>query len=139
MSTTLGITFACRTDLGPRFELAQSDAEILGDDIYRRMMNDSVIGDSPEAIDYGDDVRKLMGAPLTDGDVEALGPRYSVMLQRSPRILTADVTVTRMPAATGQIALRFSVGVTSESGPFDFLYELNETTFTQVGLTAGSP
>lgn len=139
MTATLGRTFACRTDLGPRFELAQTDAQILGDDVFRRLTNDSVIGDSPEAIDFGDDVRKLQGARLTDGDIAGLGPRYSAVLQRSPRILTADVTVTRMPSAPGQVALRFDVSVTSEVGPFDFLYELNGTTFSQVGVTAGSP
>lgn len=139
MTTTLGITFACRTDLGARFELAQTDAQILGDDIFRRLTCDSVIGDSPEAIDFGDNVRKLYGAKLSDGEVAGLGPRYSAVLQRSPRILTADVVVTRMPAPPGQIALRLTVSVTAEAGPFSFIYLLNGTTFSQVGVTAGSP
>ena len=139
MSTTLGITFACRTDLTPRFDVCTSDRQILGDDIFRRMMNDSVIGDSPEAIDYGDNVRKLLGAALSDGEVDALGLRYSVVLQRSPRILTADVVVTRMAAAPGQIALRFSVSVTTEVGPFSFLFALTSETFSEIGVTAGSP
>ena len=144
MSTTLGITFACRDDLSPRFDIATTDEQILGDEIYHRLTTDRVIGFdadgnyTPDAASFGDDVRKLAGAALSDSDVKALGPRFASVLQRSGRIETADVRVTSGPAVAGEVSLDFAINVVSSTDvPFAFLFRLTGTTFVDVGVTPG--
>ncbi len=144
MSTTLGITFACRTDLSPRFDIATTDEQILGDEIYHRLTTDRVLGFdadgnyTPEAASFGDDVRKLSGAGMSDADVKALGPRFSAVLQRSGRIETADVKVTSGTIVNGEMSLDFAINVVSSTDvPFSFLFRLTGTTFVNVGLANG--
>ena len=144
MSTTLGITFACRDDLSPRFDIATTDEEILTDEIYHRLTTDRVLGFDVdgnytlEAAAFGDDVRKLAGAALSDADVAALGPRFAAVLQRSGRIETADVKVTAGPIVNGDVSLDFAINVVSSTDvPFAFLFRLTGSTFTNVGVTPG--
>jgi hypothetical protein len=144
MSTTLGITFACRDDLTPGFSLATSDAQILGDEIYHRLTTDRVLGFdddgnyTAEAASFGDDVRKLQGAAMTDDAIAALGPRFSAMLQRSGRIETADARVTRGVLVNGEAPLYFAVDVVASTGaPLSFLFRLTGATLVNVGVTPG--
>lgn len=144
MSTTLGITYACRDDCSPQFSICTTDEQILGDEVYHRLTTDRVLGfDSagnytPDAASFGDDVRKLAGAALSDSAVAALGQRYSLMLQRSGRIETADVTVTRGDSTSGEVDLYFAVDVVSSTAlPFAFLFRLTGTTFVNVGVSQG--
>ncbi len=145
MSTTLGITFACRTDLSPRFDIATTDEQIVTDEIFHRLTTDRVVGFdptgeyTPDAASFGDDVRKLAGAALSDADVAALGPRYAAVLQRSGRIETADVRVTAGTIVNGETSLDFAINVVSSTDvPFAFLFRLTGTTFVNVGVTNGA-
>lgn len=138
--TTLGITFACRDGFTAQFSLAQTDEEIVADEVYHRMTTDRVLGDTPEALEWGSDVFRRCGATMTDGEILALGPEYAGVLQRSPLVDHADVGVTRLPSPQGTIALEFDINVTpknpvtDETGePLSFLFRLNAGNFFRVG------
>jgi hypothetical protein len=134
MTTRLGVTFACRDDFDAQFRLAQTDREIIGDEVYHRLTADRVTGDSEEAQNFGRDVRRLAGARMSDTEVAELGPTLSAILQRSGRVETADVTVTKTTPSPGLIALQFAVSVTAVTGDtFDFLFLLTPDTFEQIG------
>lgn len=144
MTTTLGITLACLDDCSPQFSICTTDEQILREEVYHRLTTDRVLGFdddgnyTPDAASFGDDVRKLAGASLTDSAVSALGPRYAAVLQRSGRIETADVKVTRGDIVNGEADLDFTVNVVSSTElPFSFLFRLTGTTFVNVGVSQG--
>jgi hypothetical protein len=109
---SIGVTFACREGLDPSFRICASDEEIVIDEAWRRMTTDSVIGDTDEAANFGKNVFRECGSYLSDPQVQLLGPTYGEVLQRSPIIETADVTVTRGPSPSPMIDLVFTVAVT---------------------------
>jgi hypothetical protein len=124
--------------------VATTDEQILRDEVYHRLTTDRVLGFdedgnyTADAASFGDDVRKLAGAAMSDDALAALGPRFSAMLQRSGRIDTADVTVATGPVVDGETSLDFSVSVVAADGaPYDFLFRLTGTTFVNVGVTPG--
>lgn len=130
--------------MSPRFDVATTDEQILGDEIYHRLTTDRVIGFkedgsyTEDAAAFGDDVRKLIGAALSEADINALGPRYAAVLQRSGRIETSDVKVTNGPIVDGEASLDFVIDVVSSTDvPFSFLFRLTSTTFINVGVTPG--
>ena len=138
--TTLGITFACRDGLDAQFSLAQSDEEIVEDEVLHRMTTDKVLGSTPEAQDWGRNVFRRCGATLSDGENLALGPEYSEVLQRSPLIEHADVAVSKFDSTPGLIALEFAINVTpknpvtDETGaPLSFIFRLTAANFFRVG------
>jgi len=138
MSARLGHTFACFRDFGPRFEVNATDEQTVRDEVLHRLTTDSVLGDSPEATDYGFNVRRRLGARMTDDDVNALGPMLSAVLQRSGRIDSADVTCSRLPSPPGLLSLMIAVTVIAPAGDtFSFVFKLTGSTFEQVGV-AGS-
>jgi hypothetical protein len=135
-NVTLGYVFACLDGPDASFRLAQSDREILRDEVYHRLTTDSVIGEGPAAENFGKDVRGLLGGKLTDGDIEELGPTLAAVLQQSERIATALVDVTRTRLRPDLIHLSFAVTVTAVTGvTFDFLFLLTPDTFEQIGAT----
>ena len=136
MTPTLGVTYSCFFDFTSRFGVCATNEEIVLAEVYHRLTTDNVIGDTPEAADWGDDVRKLQGAPLTEPQIAGLGPRFALVVQRSPLILTADIVVTSEPAPTGFVALLFAVTVTTPAGTFYFVFRLTPETFEQVGQTS---
>ncbi len=139
MTTTLGVTFACFRGFGPRFEVATTDEQIVRDEVFRRLTADSVLGDSPEAADWGYDLRQRLGARMTDDDAMALGPLLSAVLQRSGRIETADVKCDRIPNDSGLLSLSISVTVTTVTGDtFSFVFKLTGSTFEQVGVVGST-
>jgi len=138
MSTRLGLTFACFRDFGARFETSATDEETVRDEVLHRLTTDSVLGPSPEAADWGFDVRSRLGARMSDDDIAALGPTLSAVLQKSGRIDSADVVCTRLPSTPGLLSLLIAVDVIMTSGDtFSFVFKLTGSTFEQVGV-AGS-
>lgn len=141
-NTTLGITFACFDGPDAQFSLAQTDREILRDEVYHRLICDRVLGDSDEAQSFGRDVRRLAGAKMSTADIAELGPTLSAMLQQSGRVEHADVTVTKTTPSPGLIHLTFAVSVTARNpitgdvgDAFDFLFLLTPDTFGQIGAS----
>ncbi len=141
-NTTLGITFACFDGPDAMFRLAQSDREIMRDEVYHRLTCDTVLGDSDAAQSFGRDVRRYAGAKMSDTDVKELGPALSAVLQQSGRVEFADVTVTRTKPRPDLQHLTFAVSVaarnpvTGDTGEtFDFLFLLTPDTFEQIGAT----
>jgi len=138
-ATTLGYTFACRDGFDPSFRLAQSDEEIVADEIYHRLTTSSVLGDTPEAASWGVNIFLLCGDHMGAARLAALGPALSAALQQSPLIETADVTVTPGPR-TDLVDLAIAVDVTAKhpvtgeiAGGFTFLFALTGSTFRRVG------
>lgn len=141
---SLGVTFACFDALDPSFRIAASDYEIVRDEVYHRMTTDSVIGDTDEALSWGLNVFRECGAYLSDPQVQLLGPTYGAMLQNSPLIDSADVTVTRGDSPPGIIDLVFTVDVTPINpstgvigDALSFVFRLNGDTFGLVGNPDG--
>ena len=131
----LGVTFACREDFDGLFSVATSDEQILQDEIFHRLTTDSVLGDTPEANDWGRDVRRLLGSPMTSADIATLGPELGDMLQqKSPLIEFADVTVTRTSDIGDPLVLRIeTTGQSATGAPFSFLFTLDGTNYLRVG------
>lgn len=139
MTTTLGLTFACLFDLTARFAVATTDRQIAYEEVFHRLTTDSVLGDTDEATDFGFDVRTRLGADMSDDDIAGLGPMLSGVLQRSGRLDSADVVVTRGPGVPGLISLLFAVSVTLVTGDsFSFVFKLTGSTFEQVGTTGSA-
>lgn len=139
-TTTLGITFACLDGPDAQFRLAQTDGEIMRDEVYHRLTADSVLGDSDAAANFGRDVRRYAGAKMSLADVAELGPSLSAVLQQSPRVEYADVTVTRTRPRPDLQHLTFSVVVAARNpitgdvgDTFSFLFLLTPDTFEQIG------
>lgn len=136
MSTTLGNTFACFTDVTGRFALAQTDEEILRDEVYHRLTTDTVLGDTDTARSFGFNVRQRLGARMSDDDIASLGPMLAAMLQRSGRVDSADVECKRLAGAPGLLSLSIAVSVIAVTGEtFAFLFQLSGSTFEQVGAS----
>lgn len=141
---SIGVTFACFDALDPSFRIAASDYEIVRDEVYHRMTTDSVIGDTDEALSWGLDVFRECGSYVDDAKVALLGPTYAAMLQGSPLIETADVTVTRGPSAPPAVDLVFTISVTPISpstglvgDALSFVFLLTADTFALVGNPDG--
>lgn len=142
-ATMLGITIACFDGPDAQFRIAQTDEEILRDEVYHRLTTDSVVGDSPEAKNFGHDVRRYAGARLSATAEAELGPTLSATLQQSGRVEYADVTVTSERPSPDLLHLTFSVTVrarhpvTGDVGDsFVFLFLLTPDTFEQIGAPA---
>jgi len=138
--TLLGITFACRTGLDAQFSLAQTDEQIVAEEVEHRLTCRQVLGDTDEAIDWGIDIFERCGAAMTDAEIAAFGPECAAVLQRSPVVDYADVAATKLPSAPGTISLELAVTVrpknpvTDEVGePLSFIFRLTPDTFYRVG------
>ncbi len=139
MSPRLGVTFACFRGLGARFQVATTDEEIIRDEVFHRLTTDTVLGDSDEARSFGLDVRRRLGARMSDDDVASIGPMLSAVLQQSGRLDSADVVVTRLPSTTVLLSLSFAVTVvTTSADTFSFLFQLTGSNFEQVGTTGSA-
>ncbi len=134
MTTTLGVTFACFRGFTSQFDIAQIDEQILRDEVFHRLTTDTVLGDSEDAASFGYDVRRRLGARMTDEEIAGLGPLLSSVLQRSGRVDSADVIVTRVATTGPLLSLLIAVSVVAITGEtFSFLFKLTGSTFEQVG------
>jgi hypothetical protein len=138
-ATIFGVTLSCRDGFDELFSVAQTDEQIVLDDVYHRMTTDTVLGDTEEAASFGLNVFRRCGAAMSDPQIAALGPEYAAMLQGSPLVEFADVAVTR-GTRTDLIGLNFEVSVTAKSpltgdivGSFSFVFRLTGDTFFRVG------
>ncbi len=139
MSPRLGNTFACFRGFTSQFAVATTDEQIIRDEVYHRLTTDSVLGASPEASDFGFNVSRNLGAEMSDDDIASLGPMLSAVLQRSGRLDSADVKVTRLDSVPGILSLSIAVSVVAVTGDtFDFLFRLTGSTFEQVGNTGST-
>ncbi len=138
-ATIFGVTLACRDGFDALFSVAQTDAEIVAAEVHRRMTTDFVLGDTPEAQQFGLNVFRRCGAAMGEAEVRALGPEYAAMLQGSPLIEHADVGVTR-GERQDLLELTFAVQVTAKNpatgdfaGSFSFVFQLSGNNFFRVG------
>lgn len=139
MSPRLGVTFSCFRGLTSRFALAETDEQIVLHEVFHRLTADTVQGQSEEADSFGFDVRRRLGAAMSDDDVASLGPMLSSMLQRSGRLASADVRVSRLASTPGLLSLMFAVSVMTAAGnSFSFLFQLTGSSFEQVGNTGST-
>ncbi len=139
-ATKLGVTFACRDGFDASFRVATTDREIVADEVYHRMTTDSVLGDTPEAINWGKNIFRECGGTVSDAKIKLLGPTYSAVLQGSPLVEHADVVVTRASSRTDLVDLLFEASVTPKNPITDevaasltFIFRLTGDTFELVG------
>lgn len=128
MSTTaspldpFGYDMKVGADLDPSGRSASGD-ELVADAVLHRFSCEwlYLIGDPNDRVDFGERVTDWVGEALTDAALAAKGPRLSIILQRDPRIVTANVVVTRAPtgirlADQTMVALLIAVVITTSSG-----------------------
>jgi hypothetical protein len=144
-NVTLGYTFSCpAAGLDASFRLCETDAQIVTEECERRLTTRSVLGDTPEAIDFGENIFELCGDHVSDAEIPSLGPRLGGVLQKSPIIEHADVVVTR-GTRTDLIDLFLEVTVTPKNPTTDeigtslsFFFRLTGDTFQRVGNPDGN-
>ncbi|MEI8256221.1 MAG: hypothetical protein WCJ30_11175 [Deltaproteobacteria bacterium] len=134
--TDFGVDIACLDDADPRWTTCTGNALVL-QDVYHRLTTGSVLGriinpdgtvePDPEAENYGDDVRLLVG-DATDESAPGLGTRFSDVVQRSKRIDTADCVVSLESMGDGKARLILAITGTSAAGPFSFIFAATSTT-----------
>lgn len=134
--TDFGTDIRCMDDADPRWSTCTGAALVL-QDVYHRITTDSVLGRiinpdgtteaDPEAENFGDDVRKLVGS-ANDDNAPALGPRFAAVVQRSRRILTADCIARAEDAGNGNCNIILEISGTSAAGPFSFVFRADSTT-----------
>lgn len=133
---SLGTTFACQDDCDGLFSVCTTDRQILLQEMYHRITTDQVVGDTPEAENWGYDVRRRLGSPMTAGDIAALGPTLGDAVMRSPLFDFADVTATRTSADGAPLALKIAATGRGATGtPFSFVFTLDGVNYLQVGAS----
>lgn len=143
--TDFGRDIKCMDDADPRWSTCAGNALVL-QDVYHRITTDSVLGriinedgtiePDPRAENYGDDVRKLVGAGVSDDAAPGYGTRFAAVIQRSARIATADCVATLEHLDNGKANLILDITGTSAAGPFAFVFSASSTT---VKLLSGGP
>jgi hypothetical protein len=140
MATDYGVDLACFDDAPTPLFPTVTGLDLVEQDVYHRITNDSVIGWTiaddgspaldPDAENYGKDARRCLGQATTEASAAALGPQFSAAIQRSGRIEFADVAVTRRETPGGIVVLTLAItGVAKQSGEaFSFVYHVTATT-----------
>lgn len=125
-ATNYGRDIACITDADAFF----TDVTGLGcitQDAIHRLTTDDVLG--PGGDGWGFNVRRLLGGSTSA--LAGMQPVLSEVLQRDPRILTADVTLT--PTVTNGFAdVLISVVATTALGPFSFIKSVQQLTASDI-------
>lgn len=122
-ATAYGSDIACIVDADALFSSATGLAVVVQDVIHRLTTND-VLG--PGGDGWGFDVRQLVGAPAAR--ITSMQPVLSEVLQRDPRILTADVTLTATTSAAGLADVLLDVRCTTSAGPFALILPVSQLT-----------
>lgn len=107
---------------------------------YHRLTNDSVLGttdpDEPNenTDDWGYDVQRLAG--MRTDDIASIQPTLSGVLQRDPRIDSADVSIQQTRVGSSLWSVVLTVTCTTALGPFSLVLGINDVT---VAILGGSP
>jgi hypothetical protein len=135
--TSLGRDLACVDDIDD-FATEVTGAALVAQDTYHRLTNDSVLGSTqdpvtgeatlnPDAENFGFDVTRLAGA--TSAELKLIQPTLVAVVQRDPRILTADVQIQYgAPSAGGLVSVGIAVAATTATGPFSFIIPIGQVT-----------
>lgn len=118
-----GRDIACGTDADELWSSATGVA-VVRQAAYHRLTNDDVIG--PGGDGWGYDVRRLLGAKSSI--VATISPVLSEVLQRDPRIETADIQVRAVRLASGLDDVSVRVRCTTAAGPFDLVLSARDLT-----------
>ncbi len=138
MSNT-GKDIRCIDDADPRWSTCEGIALVL-QGVYHRLTTDSVLGriinedgtvePDPEAEDFGEDVRRLVGAGVSEDGLPAIERRLSSVCQRDARVDTADCRCALEDIGNGKANLVINVEGTSAAGPFAFVFKASSTTLS---------
>src|SRR5690349_15704424 len=119
MTIDYGTDLACFDDAPSALFPPIDGLGLIRQEMYHRLTVDSVLGwileddgtlsPDPSAENWGKDVRRECGAPHTAASAAALGPQYAAVIQRSGRVATADIAVTRTILGNGMVALDFAI------------------------------
>lgn len=98
-------------------------------DALHRLLTDDILGDdgtdSFRKVGWGFDVRRLLGK--SDSELASFQPVIAEVLQRDPRVLTADVTLTAT-TTDGLSDVLLDVKATTDLGPFSLVRSVQDLT-----------
>lgn len=119
-----GRDFRCVDDFDERLSATDDPREIIFQAAYHRITNVSVYGDTDAHINFGIDVRTMLGAP--DSDIMSA---VDEAIQRDPRVLDTTTTITRVQgAAPDQVNYTLRIEIDSAAGPFDLVVAVSALT-----------
>lgn len=104
--------------------------EVVAQAAYHRITNEVVLG--PGGADYGEDVRKWAG--MDAAKLARRGPVLSEVLQRDPRIDSADVRVEPTNIKGTLWSARITMVCTTALGPFRRVFSLQQVTTEEAVL-----
>lgn len=105
-----GIDIACLVDADALFTSIVG-LPVVVQDLYHRVTTASVLG--PGGDDWGRDARRLLG--MKESRALLQGPAFSAVVQRDPRVQTADVAIIK---GTAPHAYVMTITGTTAAGPF---------------------
>jgi hypothetical protein len=137
-----GTDIACIDDADPRWSTCTGNKLVL-QGVYHRLTTTSVLGRiinddgtveaDPEAEEFGEDVRLLIGSGLSEDGLPAIERRLSGVCQRDKRVDFADCKCALEDAGNGKANLIIYVSGTSAEGPFAFVFRATSTTLSIFG------
>lgn len=102
--------------------------------VLGRIINDDgTVEADPEAEEFGEDVRELIGSSLSEDDLPAIERRLAGVCQRDKRVDTADCRCELEDAGNGKASLIINVSGTSAAGPFAFVFRATSTKLSIFG------
>ncbi len=113
--TDFGTDIACMRDADSLFT-STSGVALVRQDAFHRITTDSVLGVGGD--DWGFDSRRLLGANTTT--LKARQMTLAAVIQRDPRVLTADVIITAT-STNGIADVAIVANCTTAEGPFDII------------------
>ncbi len=123
-----GRTFRCVADMDEQFSAIAGLAGAQQSAIHR-LTADDVLGDDGTGslvTPFGYDCRRLLG--MREDELATMPPVLSEVLQRDPRIETADVALTPISRSGQLVDVAMSVQCTTALGPFSFVKAVSELT-----------
>lgn len=119
-----GKDFVCVDDFDERLSVTNDPRKMIFQAAYHRITNVSVYGDTDAHVNFGIDVRTMLGAP--DQDIAAA---CDEAIQRDPRVLDTTTTITRVQgAAPDRVNYTLRIEIDTADGPFDLVVAVSALT-----------
>ncbi len=116
-SDPLGYDMKCGLDIDRGGRSASGSELVLDGMIHRLTTDDLPLAESPLGyIEYGEDVRKWLGASIGDEELAARAAGLQPILERDEAIVEATVTATRTSAPGALISFDLSIQATLRTG-----------------------
>lgn len=125
--TDYGKDFDVRSDFNESLSTT-TGLQIVKNACLHRLTQRSVIGRSDAHVNFGIDLREKLGARETD-----LASECDDAVQRDPRVLDSEHTVTRIVGDGDKVSLRIGQQVSTSFGPFERVLSVTALTVEILG------